>query len=430
MTLREALTRTLLLARDEVRDDVDDDVLLAALTATRVALVADATNLASHSAQTAFVTCAMLMARSGHQVYLLSPDPMLAGRQPPLASGQMLTELMRTGADLLPGVSFMTEYPSDEIDLVIALGSSEIPVRARRRARLNATPWAGSLLPDCNAGAWGGGEWPMGGMVAAALGATEAFKVAMKKLAHLAKNPSRMVTVFADTTALEFALAPAGTPCATQLGSFDCVSGGAIVNAILYALTRIPNVAGSARVIEPECSDLSNLNRYMLLLRSRLKSPKASDLAAICTAAGLSVEPIDERYDQDLAARIRFPTSVLVGVDDIPTRWLVQRAGPDWLGVGATTHWSAMSSFHEKGLGCAECLHPTDDPSDALIPTAAFVSFWAGLLTTAYFLRHLAENPASESEQQIYLTPFRAENVMRASVPLRNNCPSCVAVAA
>jgi hypothetical protein len=33
-----------------------------------VALIADDANIVSHSAQTAFVTAALLMARSGHQV--------------------------------------------------------------------------------------------------------------------------------------------------------------------------------------------------------------------------------------------------------------------------------------------------------------------------------------------------------------------------
>jgi hypothetical protein len=41
-------------------------VLLGALIGTRAALVADRANIASHSAQTAFVTAASLMARSGH----------------------------------------------------------------------------------------------------------------------------------------------------------------------------------------------------------------------------------------------------------------------------------------------------------------------------------------------------------------------------
>jgi hypothetical protein len=424
MTLRQALDRTLLLMRDEIIDSAGDETLLAALTGTRVALIANAANIASHSAQTAFVTAALLMARSGHQVYLLCPDVTLAGPQPPLGQGRLIEQLLLVGADLLPGVEFATERPTSEIDLAIALGDSDILVPARRSIRLNAGPWSGEIAALDRVAGWKAGSWPLGGMAAAALAATEAFKSAIKKLEHLAKNPERMKTVFADTAQIEFALAPADTPTCNQLGNFDCISGGAIINAALYVLTRLSGVTGRTRVIEPDRASPSNLNRYMLLVHSHLETCKAQDLAAICQGTGLDIEPVNERYEQRHVDAGEFAESVLVGVDDIPTRWLVQRASPEWLGIGATTHWSAMASFHSMGLGCAECLHPTDDPGDAPIPTVAFVSFWAGLLTATYFLRHLGGNLRT-TEQQIYLTPFRAENAMRSIVSRRANCPSC-----
>jgi hypothetical protein len=194
-------------------------------------------------------------------------------------------------------------------------------------------------------------------------------------------------------------------------------------------LARVSGVDGRARVIEPDTADTGNLNRYMLLRRSRLKEHKARDLAAILAGSGLTIEAVPKRYEPD---RLLLPlaASVLVGVDDIPTRWLVQRAGPDWLGVGATTHWSAMASFHMQGLGCAECLHPTDDPGNAPIPTVAFVSFWAGLLTASYFLRHRAGQTVPISEQQIYLTAPRPEHPSWSAVPKRPGCPSCAVLRA
>ena len=41
----------------------------------------------------------------------------------------------------------------------------------------------------------------------------------------------------------------------------DLISGGAITNAALYALLRIPEITAAIRVIEPETLDLPNLNR-------------------------------------------------------------------------------------------------------------------------------------------------------------------------
>jgi hypothetical protein len=431
MTLSEALDRTLLLMRDEVHDAVTDDELIAALTGLRVALIADAVNIASHSAQTAFITAAMLMARSGHRVHLICPPVALVGPQPPLGRGELVVELARVGADLLPGYSFAPGAPVGEVDIAIALGNSEISVRAARHIRLNASPWSGRLADQTAGDMWDGGLWPLGGMAAAGLAAAEAFKTSMRRIAHAARNLSRMETVFAPATNVVFALAPEGTPFVRQLGTFDCISGGAIINAILYALARVPGVEGHARVIEPDTTDTSNLNRYMLLRRSRLKENKAHNLAAIFAGYGLTIEPVPKRYEPaQLASLLPLSVSVLVGVDDIPTRWLVQRAGPNWLGVGATTHWSALASFHADGLGCAECLHPTDDPSNAPIPTVAFVSFWAGLLTASYFLRHRASQTIPVSEQQIYLTALRPEHPSWSAVPRRRDCPSCEALRA
>jgi hypothetical protein len=52
MTLRQALDRTLRLMWDELDAATPGDTLIAALTETEVAIVADDANLASHSAQT------------------------------------------------------------------------------------------------------------------------------------------------------------------------------------------------------------------------------------------------------------------------------------------------------------------------------------------------------------------------------------------
>jgi hypothetical protein len=94
MTLLDALDRTVLLMRDEVSMLVPDDTLLSALTGTHIALIADAVSLRTHSAQSAFVTAALSMARSGHRVYLMAPDVPMAGYQIPLKRGTLVTELL------------------------------------------------------------------------------------------------------------------------------------------------------------------------------------------------------------------------------------------------------------------------------------------------------------------------------------------------
>jgi hypothetical protein len=98
---------------------------------------------------------------------------------------------------------------------------------------------------------------------------------------------------------------------------------------------------------------------------------------------------------------------------------------PRWLGIGATTHWNAMDSFHTEGFACARCLHPRDDENDAPIPTTAVVSFWSGLLLAAYLTRNAAGEALMAREQHVFLTPLRPEAVWWGPVARRTRCPVC-----
>jgi hypothetical protein len=411
--------------RDEFGPEIDDNILLDALTSTRIALMADTTNIASHAAQTAFVTAAMLMARSGHQVFLMVPEVTMLAPQPPLQPGAMIDQLTRVGKDMLPGVEFTAGEPDGEVDLAICLGDTPFDVRARRRIRLNAEAWAGIIMREDEPRRWHATLWPLGALAAAGMGAGEAFKIAMYKLLPRTLSPENTAARFANTDKIRFELAPPDTPFCRDLGEIDCVSGGAITNVVLYCLARIPAVTARGRIIEPDTTDLTNLNRYMLLLRSNRDTPKAHNLAEML-GGGLRFRPLPQRYEPALLNSIEpLAPTVVVGVDHIPTRWAVQQAMPQWLVIGATTHWSAMASFHSEGLGCARCLHNEDDPGDGPIPTTACVSFWAGLLTAAYLARHAAGQAILVNEQQVYLTPFRPENAFPSAVVLRQDCSTC-----
>jgi hypothetical protein len=425
-SLTDSLNRTLLLIRDEVGPEVDDRVLLEALTSTRVVLIADAANLAPPTAQTTFVTAALLMARSGHQVFLVAPDVVMAAPQPPLSPGPMISRLTQVGSDMLPGVEFFAGEPNTEVELAICLGDSSFHnVTAKRRIRLNAEPWAGIIMRQNQLRRWQANLWPMGALAAAALAAGEAFKIVMHKLLPYTLSPAETAERFAETAEIAFELAPPDTPFCFELGRVDFVSGGAITNAVLYCLARIPTIRAQGRIIEPEAPELSNLNRYMLLLSSHCQMLKAAGLTRMLEAT-LQFQPITKRYEPRLLEEIGpLAPTVVVGVDHIATRWAVQEAMPEWLVIGATTHWSAMASFHSDGLACARCLHSRDDTADGPLPTTACVSFWAGLLTTSYLVRHAAGQVIHPREQQVYLTPFRPESAFRSGVAMRQNCPTC-----
>lgn len=247
----------------------------------------------------------------------------------------------------------------------------------------------------------------------------------MHILRPFANNEWLFDALFAFSDGLNVGLAPPGAPKRASLGGFDFISGGAITNAALFALVRLPGLSGYGRVIEPESADGSNLNRYPLLLRSAVGQKKA-ELLRILMAPHLELQAIPIRYKGGTMAGVgEFLPSVLVGVDDIPVRWKVQEQDPNWLGIGATTHWAAMASFHQRGMACARCLHPRDDQGNGRIPTAAFVSFFAGLMLACYFIRAIGKEAVSPAEQYAYLSPLRLERLRHSPVARRLDCPTC-----
>jgi hypothetical protein len=420
---RECLDRTFLLMRDEVTDDVSDETLFTALHSTDVVLTGNAENLSSHAAQCALVTSALLMARSAHRVYLDVPDLPLAGRQPPLKLGTLVSSLIDVSRDLVPGVEFSVGAPQRAVDLGVVFGDSTPRFVARASFAVNASAWSAYLHPLSRASRWRERRWPFGGLAVSALVAGEAFKISMRKLRRFARVPAMFDKMFAPTREIRFDLAPPEAPRTAGLGNFDFVSGGAIANVVLFCLGRIPDVTGNGRIVEDSVSDHSNLNRYSLLRRSQISARKVNTLLEV-DLGELRLTSAPVRLDQQSVGELLpLAQRVLVGVDHIPTRWFVQRLQPTWLGVGATTHWNAMASFHTRELACAGCLHPRDDPADTPIPTAAFVSFWSGLLLAAHFVRSAGGGMFGHREQQVFLTPMRPESVWWSPVARNRECP-------
>jgi hypothetical protein len=421
--LFQALDRTLLLMRDDLVPEVSSTRLVAALMGTRVALIASAAELRTHSAQCAFVTAALSMARSAHCVSLVAPNVALAGPQPPLSKERLIDALVEIGHDLLPGFAFSTTLPADPVDLAVVFGASRVRVVARESVHLNARAWSTELRAAGLATPWQGDDWPIGGIAAGTLAATEAFKYSMRTLGEFANDRRIFDQLYAPASHVDLVMAPADTPRIVDLGAFDLISGGAISHGLLYTLARVPNGRGDGRVADAELLELPNINRYALMRRSDVGALKTHQLSRL-VAPDISLLSVPERYLGDGLQGKCLRPRVLVGVDDIPTRWRAQEEKPQWLGIGATTHWAAMASYHRPGLGCARCLHPRDELGPARIPTAPFVSLLAGVHLACYLLSDLAGRLV-ECDQYVYGTPLRPEALWRSPVAQRPICTTC-----
>jgi len=406
----DALSRTTLLMRTVLRAEAPDHELLEALLGTEVALVADGNNIRSAEGQAALITAAGLIARSGAQCYLDAPNVALVeGTVAPLTGTHLVDALLDFGADLIPGRRMVAGVPSHGIDLAVVIGDSPWTGEARQLVSMSGDAWAGRVAIDGERWAhWGS---PFGALASAGLAAGEAYKAAMRRVRGWASGPATFDALFAASSAAEVGLAPRGTPVPSRnLGRFDVISGGAIAHAALYALSRIPSVEGQTRVIEAEVSDLTNINRYAFLRRSRVGEPKAAHLGSL-DLGQLAIVGVPLRYEERTLVEIgSLASNVLVGVDHVPSRWAVQGARPNWLGIGATSDYSAVVSFHSRGLPCARCLHPNGTQAPAKIPTAAFVSHWAGLWLASLFARSVSGERLNPSEQLLHIATLRPES--------------------
>ena len=402
-----ALERTVLLARDFVPPEIDDARVVAALRQPTVAIVADETNAVTQLGQTIVVTLAQIANASGAAVRLAFPEIRLAGPQPPVVGPTLRAGLLDLLQDAMPGARTSIGSPRDD-DLVFVVGDTIAAHHRGEAWRVWARPWAGGIaplsatVPRCH------GSWTTGAGLAAPIAGAEVVKHVLRRL-----TPGDNAVVgeqLARVAEASIVLSESDdVPDALDLGAVDFISGGAITGAALHSLLRHQPVCAIARVIEPGRLALNNANRYVLMRLSQIPMLKVGALSRWQTAS-VPITGVPERMESATLAQLRpFAPRVMVGVDDIPSRWVIQREWPLWLAVGGTVHFTAVVSDHRPGPGCAGCLHPRDDGVNADIPTVAFVSYLAGALLTGRLLLDALGHPTPPARRAIELASMRLD---------------------
>jgi hypothetical protein len=421
MTPAAALDRTILLCRYLV-PDASDESIVDALMSTTIAIVVDAANVKSDACQSAIVTLAQLGMQTGCSVHLVGPDVILRHTQPPWHGATLGAVLADIAANSIPGVTFGEVEQPDPSDLVFVFGDTASA--ATDGWRVSARRWTGWIEPVETDGSCWHGDFPIGGLGAAALAATEAFKCAMRRLGP--KGP-RVDELLPARRAI-IRLGDEATPTPAALGRVDCISGGAIVQAALHALLRVRRLTGDIRVVEPEVLDLTNCNRYALSRRSQVGHLKV-DILAQCSSSSVAIRGTVTRLEERTAGLLEpLAPIVVVGTDNLPSRWDTQKMRPRWLVVGGTTEFMAMASEHDGTGGCARCVHSHDDGVRATIPTVSFVSYLAGLTVCARVLQHAAGHDGEHHADVSLLFSLR-QDLARGTLHYPNlrspGCPLC-----
>lgn len=385
---REALSRTVLLCRHQVlgANDVSDDEIVDALLATRVAIVADAANLASPACQNAVSVLTRLVTQYGCSVALVMPEVSALISEPRFEGSELTSLLRRVAEDGLPGPAVVRTPSTEPSDVVFVMGDTTWDGDAAHAWRVSGNEWTGSISSPASPTPRWTATWPIGGLTAAAIASAEPFKVAMRRLGSRLPLPLALPEQLAATLQARATLGHGAAPQSVALGGVDAISGGAIVQAALDVLLRLPGTSADTRVLEPDPFELSNTNRYQI---SRLRDLdvgtigqlKISGLEDASRPPSFTISGVARRFEEaTLAELLPLRDRVIVGADNLQARWLAQMHAPGWLGIGATADFMAMVSDHTSTTPCAGCAHPVDDGVRDVIPTISFASYWAGLL--------------------------------------------------
>jgi hypothetical protein len=401
---REALARTtLLINREFFGGSADESAIADALLGCCVRLRTDEQMLSTRAGQSALVTAFSLVARLGIGIELDVANVAVIDRVAPLRLPLLGDALVELGSDLVPGALIRTG--PGEVAEAFAIGS---PAVASGEIVCSVGDFGFSLERDSRATSCVG-DLPFGGFAAGAAIAAIALEAALPAIEAAtgmgprSPRPSPGPPCRLDLTDLFPAL---GSALDLQIGDLDVISGGAITNALLFCMLRVPGVRTGLRVIEADAADLSNVNRYALLRASENELLKTGLLEAAATES-LRIRGVDSLFTRDTRAQLRpLADRVLVGVDNVEARWWVQEENPAWMAVGATGNHLAQLTIHVPGSPCAGCLHPVPlAPQE--IPTISFVSFWAGLLQACALLS------AESGPRNISVFPFALGETMQ-----------------
>jgi hypothetical protein len=429
LTYEEASARTVAIVDEHLLGGGVGRALIGELLrAHRVRLVADRRVAASTAGQELLLTATLLIRRMGIAVEVDAVDAPLIATGPPFV-GVGLHQALRSVADqLLPGTEFRLGASEEAADVEFLLGSSEAVGSAVRLFRVGVCG-SRAAVAAASADLEIEEDARVAALAAAGLVAAQAFRSFTAQLAaeldvQIAKDFS-----FEEHCELEIAEILGIELDAfhgSVLGGIDFISAGAITNASLYTLFRI-GAQLDGRAIERKDLDPPDLNRYLLALARHLDLPKV-DILAEASTGDIRLEGRALLYNERTREQLQpLANTVAVGVDHVPSRWLVQSEEPGLLVVGATEGFEAYASYHRPEMACAGCLHPTAPPDEAtrVVATISFVSFFAGFFQ-ALLLAALA-NGHEPKGQVIRALPFGFSRPVVSCTPLAPN-PDCPVV--
>lgn len=406
----EAMTRTLDLLVELLgsgrRDAIDQ-----ALASARVRLMVTSADLADARTQAAVYALTMLLVRSGMS---LEADLAHVRRRVDLPG--------LTGEDFAVGLAAVVPrmFPAADIgeplanpDSILAIG--DVPVDlAANVIRLSADGSVASVTRGHQASA----IWePRDGLSALASAAMAAGEVLKDVLRPLAASPLEVLTPLEPAFEV-----PIGVGGRIDLGRLVLVSAGAISQQFLLVLTAVEGLSAELVVFDRDNTELSNANRCPYVMVDKLGGPKVLAIADLLPVR-IQLTPIPSHLTGETRSSVPPGSAIVVGADDISVRHLAQRLDPDWLAIGATSHFLALVTEHPRDEPCAGCAHVRLGDDIAVIPTWSIISFWSGFLVALRAIARAMGQPCPPSRRVTNFWPLRPEAIFEHDLAFNRDCP-------
>lgn len=257
--------------------------------------------------------------------------------------GELTDELQALAQRINPHVD-----TSGQPTIEIVLGKATEGQQSIQRIYAGSSGWMArvstSETHEC-----GDSNNPFGAGVAACLAAAHLFRILLM--------PNAEPTVDIELTVPDGVRLPSnGADVEGDIGNLVLAGGGAIGNAVVWALART-EVVGSVGIVDYECVDLGNIQRYVLAERADEGEPKASGLAEMF-GKKLKARPFETKLAEYLETNGHRVEHLLLALDSEKDRCAAQASLPFRIANAWTQPNDLGVSVHDfLGGACVCCLY-------------------------------------------------------------------------
>lgn len=404
------MTRTLDLLVELLGSD-RRDAIDRALASARVRLMVTAADLADARTQAAVYVLASLLVRSGMSLEADLAHVVRCVDLPGLAGDDFATGLAAVVPRMFPGAEIRGPTPNP--DVILAFGNVHVD-STPDVIRLLASGSTASVARGHHAS----GNWEprdsLAALAATGLAAEEALKDVLRPLT------ARPLEVLAPLEPAFYV--PIGVDGPIDLGRLVVVSAGAISQQFLLSLTAVDGLSAELVMFDRDSTALSNANRCPYVMIDELGRPKVIAIGDLLPVR-IRLTPIPSHLSGETRASVPPGSAIVVGADDISVRHLAQRLDPDWLVIGATSHFLALVTEHPLGEPCAGCAHVRLGDEIAVIPTWSIISFWSGFLVALRVIARAMGRPYPLSRRVTNFWPLRPESIFEHELAFSRECP-------